>query len=107
TVSPPRAAEEVLPAAGLLGRFEPIVDGDVAAREGLPGKPSPDTFLPAARLLGVEPSRAVVYEDAVSGVRAGADGNFGAVVGVDRGAGAAELAAAGATLVVADLEEIS
>ena len=106
-VSSSRNAEEVLRGAGLLERFEHIVDGNVAAREGLPGKPSPDTFLHAARLLGVEPSRAVVYEDAVSGVRAGADGNFGAVIGVDRGAGAAELAAAGATLVVADLEEIS
>src|SRR5699024_1643403 len=87
-VSSSRNAEEVLRGAGLLERFEHIVDGNVAAREGLPGKPSPDTFLHAARLLGVEPSRAVVYEDAVSGVRAGADGNFGAVIGVDRGAGA-------------------
>src|SRR5699024_10349347 len=100
-VSSSRNAEEVLRGAGLLERFEHIVDGNVAAREGLPGKPSPDTFLHAARLLGVEPSRAVVYEDAVPGGRAGADGHLGA------GAGAAELAAAGATLVVADLEEIS
>src|SRR5699024_4483752 len=61
----------------------------------------------AAQLLGVEPARAVVYEDAVSGVRAGAAGGFGAVIGVDRGAGAAELADAGATGVVADLEEVS
>ena len=106
-VSSSRNAEEVLRAAGLLDRFEHIVDGNVAAREGLPGKPAPDTFLHAAQLLGVEPARAVVYEDAVSGVRAGAAGGFGAVIGVDRGAGAAELADAGATLVVADLEEIS
>ncbi|ASK66527.1 haloacid dehalogenase [Brachybacterium avium] len=106
-VSSSRNAEEVLRAAGLQDRFEHIVDGNVAAREGLPGKPAPDTFLHAARLLGVEPAQAVVYEDAVSGVQAGAAGSFGAVIGVDRGAGAAELAAAGATVVVADLEEIS
>lgn len=106
-VSSSRNAEEVLTAAGLQDRFEFIVDGNVAAREGLPGKPGPDTFLRAAQLLGVEPAQAVVYEDAVSGVRAGAAGSFGAVIGVDRGAGAAELAAAGATLVVTDLEEIA
>lgn len=106
-VSSSRNAEEVLRGAGLLDRFEHIVDGNVAVREGLPGKPAPDTFLHAARLLGVEPAQAVVYEDAVSGVQAGAAGAFGAVIGVDRGAGAAELSAAGATLVVADLEEIA
>ncbi|GAA4530446.1 beta-phosphoglucomutase family hydrolase [Brachybacterium paraconglomeratum] len=106
-VSSSRNAEEVLRAAGLLDRFEHIVDGNVATREGLPGKPAPDTFLHAARLLGVEAADSVVYEDAVSGVQAGASGDFGAVIGVDRGAGRAELTAAGATFVVADLEEIS
>src|SRR5699024_5115143 len=106
-VSSSRNADEVLRAPRLLARFEHIVDGNVAARAGLPCKPHPDTFLRAAQLLGVEPARAVVYEDAVSGVRAGAAGGFGAVIGVDRGAGAAELPDAGATVVVADLEEIS
>lgn len=106
-VSSSRNAEEVLRAAGLRDRFEHVVDGRVAAAEGLPGKPAPDTFLRAAQLLGVEPAQSVVYEDAVSGVQAGAAGGFGAVIGVDRGAGAAELTAAGATLVVADLEEIA
>lgn len=106
-VSSSRNAAEVLRGAGLSARFEHIIDGNTAAAEGLPGKPAPDTFLHAARLLGVEPSAAVVYEDAVSGVSAGAAGGFGAVIGVDRGAGAAELTAAGATLVVQDLEEIA
>ena len=106
-VSSSRNAEEVLRAAGLLDRFEHIVDGNVAVREGLPGKPAPDTFLHACQLLGVESAASVVYEDAVSGVQAGASGDFGAVIGVDRGAGHAELAAAGATFVVTDLEEIA
>ena len=106
-VSSSRNAEEVLRGAGLFDRFEHIVDGNVAAREGLPGKPAPDTYLHGARLLGIDPAATVVYEDAVSGVRSGAAGDFGAVIGVDRGAGAAELAAAGATHVVADLEEIA
>jgi HAD superfamily hydrolase (TIGR01509 family) len=106
-VSSSRNAEEVLRSAGLRERFEHVVDGTVAAREGLPGKPAPDTFLRAAALLGVEPADAAVYEDAVSGVAAGAAGRFGAVVGVDRGAGRDELTAAGATLVVDDLEELA
>ncbi|GAA1484389.1 HAD family hydrolase [Brachybacterium fresconis] len=106
-VSSSRNAEEVLRGAGLLARFEHVVDGNVAAEKGLPGKPSSATFDHAARLLGVDPADAVVYEDAVSGVRAGADGGFGAVVGVDRGVGADALAAAGATLVVTDLGEIA
>lgn len=106
-VSSSRNAEEVLRSAGLRERFEHVVDGNVAAREGLPGKPAPDTFLRAAALLGVAPADAVVYEDAVSGVAAGAAGRFGAVIGVDRGAGRDALDAAGATLVVADLEELA
>ena len=106
-VSSSRNAREVLESAGLLDRFETIVDGNVAARAGLPGKPEPDTYLHGAALLGVEPSDCVVYEDATSGVAAGAAGGFGAVVGVDRGAGRDALAAAGATLVVSDLEELA
>ncbi len=106
-VSSSRNAEEVLRGAGLRDRFPVLVDGTVAADLELPGKPAPDTFLYAARALGVEPGDAVVYEDAVSGVAAGAAGSFGAVVGVDRGAGREALAAAGATVVVTDLEELA
>lgn len=105
-VSSSRNAEDVLVGAGLRDRFEVVVDGNVASRLGLPGKPAPDTFSHAARALGAEPAEAVVYEDAVSGVRAGAAGGFGAVIGVDRGVGHEALAAAGATAVVSDLEEL-
>ncbi|RGE23755.1 HAD family phosphatase [Leucobacter sp. wl10] len=106
-VSSSRNAEAVLRAAGLRGRFEVVVDGVVAEREGLPGKPAPDTFLRAAELLGAAPERAAVLEDAGSGVEAGRAGGFGLVVGVDRGAGRDALAAAGADLVVADLAELT
>ncbi|UYG18225.1 HAD-IA family hydrolase [Brachybacterium huguangmaarense] len=106
-VSSSRNAEEVLRGAGLRDRFPVVVDGTVAAGLALPGKPAPDTYLHAARELGVDPGDAVVYEDAVSGVAAGAAGPFGAVVGVDRGAGRDALAAAGATVVVEDLEELA
>ena len=96
----------VLDAAGLASRFDVVVDGVRARREGLAGKPAPDTYLRAAELVGVSPARAVVVEDAVSGVEAGRAGGFGLVIGVDRGAGAEELRTAGAHLVVGDLGEL-
>jgi beta-phosphoglucomutase family hydrolase len=105
-VSSSANAGAVLAAAGIADRFVSVVDGRVAAALGLAGKPAPDTFLHAARECGSAPARAVVLEDAVSGVRAGAAGEFGVVVGVDRGAGEEALRDAGATLVVDDLEEL-
>ncbi len=105
-VSSSRNARPVLEAAGLADRFEVVVDGVVAAERALPGKPEPDTFLFAASKLGVPASRAVVVEDAVSGVAAGRAGAFGLVIGVDRGAGAQVLRDAGADVVVADLAEL-
>ncbi len=105
-VSSSANAVEVLRAAGLLDRFEVIVDGVVAAAEGLPGKPAPNTFVFAADRLGVSPQRAVVIEDAVSVVAAGKAGGFGLVLGVDRGAGPDVLLASGADVVVSDLAEL-
>lgn len=105
-VSSSQNAPAVLRAAGLFDRFGVIVDGKLARAEGLPGKPAPDTYLFAAAALGIPKERAVVFEDAVSGVQAGRAGAFGLVVGVDRGVGAESLAAEGADLVVSDLEEL-
>ncbi len=105
-VSSSANAPAVLTAAGLSARFRTVVDGRVAAELGLAGKPEPDTFTHAAELLGAEPERAVVLEDAVSGVRAGRTGAFGLVIGVDRGAGASALLDAGADLVIGDLAEL-
>ena len=76
------------------------------AQLGLAGKPAPDTFLEGARRLGVEPARAVVVEDAVSGVQAGRAGGFGLVIGVDRTGHPDALRDGGADLVVADLGEL-
>ena len=105
-VSSSRNAPAVLAAAGVTDYFGTVVHGGVAAEKHLAGKPAPDTFLEAARELGADPARAVVLEDAISGVQAGAAGNFGLVVGVDRGAGADALSGAGADVVVADLDEL-
>jgi beta-phosphoglucomutase family hydrolase len=98
--------EKVIEAGGFADLIDVRVDGLVAARDALRGKPEPDTFLAGARLLGVEPAAAVVYEDAISGVEAGRAGNFGYVVGVDRVAQADALKAAGADVVVQDLEQL-
>lgn len=105
-VSSSKNAEEVLVAAGLRDRFEIVVDGVVAERDHLASKPDPAMYLRAAADFGVEPPRAVVIEDALSGVASGAAGGFGLVVGVDRGVGEAALRAAGAHTIVADLSEL-
>jgi alpha,alpha-trehalose phosphorylase len=97
----------VLRAAGIADLFDGVVDGGDVARLGLRGKPAPDGFLEAARQLGVRPRRAVVVEDAVAGVAAGRAGEFGLVIGVARGAERDALHAAGAHLVVDDLQELA
>jgi beta-phosphoglucomutase family hydrolase len=102
-VSSSTNCREVLAAAGIEDLFEAIVDGVVAEREHLQGKPAPDTFLAAARKLGVKPAEAVVFEDALAGVEAGRAGRYGFVVGVDRVGQAEALRAHGADLVVDDL----
>ena len=104
-VSSSANAPAVLEAAGLADRFATVVDGRVAQELGLPGKPSPDTFVHAAEVLGATPATSVVLEDAVSGVRAGRAGGFGLVIGVDRGAGVDTLTEAGADVVVTDLAD--
>ena len=96
----------VLKAAKLDDFFEVRVDGNMIEAQGLAGKPAPDTFLIAAKLLGVEPIRTVVIEDAISGVQAGANGKFGLVIGVARKGNAEELKRHGAHLVVDDLAEL-
>ncbi|MFC4828242.1 HAD family hydrolase [Agromyces aurantiacus] len=105
-VSSSKNAPAVLEAAGLADRFEVVVDGAVAAKEGLPGKPAPDTFVRAAELLGVPAEQCAVVEDAESGVRAGATGPFGLVIGVDRGVGRDVLAELGADVIVDELDEL-
>jgi beta-phosphoglucomutase family hydrolase len=105
-VSASTNCQEVLAAAGIEDLFEVRIDGLVARRECLQGKPAPDTFLAAARALKVQPSQAAVFEDALAGVEAGQAGRFGFVVGVDRTGQAEALREHGADLVVSDLAEL-
>ncbi|HTU79507.1 MAG TPA: beta-phosphoglucomutase family hydrolase [Solirubrobacteraceae bacterium] len=105
-VSSSANCHEVLRAAGIAELFEAVIDGVVAEREHLQGKPAPDTYLAGARALGVEPGEAAVFEDALAGVEAGHAGHFGCVVGVDRVGQTEALAASGADLVVRDLAEL-
>ncbi len=100
-------AKSVLEAAGLMHFIETRVDGVVSAEIGLNGKPAPDIFLTAASNLGVDPNLTIVVEDAVSGVQAGKNGNFGLVLGLAREENNEALKAAGADIVVNDLEEIT
>ncbi len=106
-VSSSKNAPDVLDAAGVTHFFPVVVHGGIAAERGIPGKPAPDTYQEAARELGVPENTAVVVEDATSGVAAGAAGDFGLVIGVDRGVGADALLEAGADVVVADLAELT
>src|SRR5918999_1310612 len=105
-VSSSANTREVLKSVGIEDLFEAVVDGIVAQREGLPGKPAPDTFLAGARALGAEPPPAAVFEDALAGVEAGRAGGFGYVVGVDRTGQRDALAEHGADIVVDDLSEL-
>ena len=105
-VSSSTNCHDVLVAAGIDQFFEVRIDGVVAERDGLAGKPAPDTFLAGARALGAEPSEATVLEDALAGVEAGRAGKFGWIVGVDRTGQAEALRRRGADVVVKDLAEL-
>ena len=105
-VSSSANCRDVLAAAGIEDLFEERIDGVVAERDHLHGKPAPDTFLAGARALGLEPAEAAVFEDALAGVEAGRAGSFGFVVGVDRVGQAAALRQHGADVVVQDLSEL-
>ncbi|GAA2740059.1 beta-phosphoglucomutase family hydrolase [Kitasatospora cinereorecta] len=105
-VSSSANCRDVLRAAGIDGLFEVVVDGLVARRDHLAGKPAPDTYLAAAKALGTPPEHAAVFEDALAGVASGRAGGFGTVVGLDRTGQADELRAHGADIVVADLADL-
>jgi beta-phosphoglucomutase family hydrolase len=105
-VSSSANCQAVIQAVDIERYLEVRVDGTTIEEEHLHGKPAPDSFLAAARKLGVEPAHAAVFEDALAGVEAGRAGHFGVVVGVDRVDHAQALSDHGATIVVQDLDEL-
>jgi beta-phosphoglucomutase family hydrolase len=105
-VSSSRHARQVLSLAGIEDLFDTVVDGVAAQQWELAGKPAPDTYLAAARLVGVGAAESAVFEDALAGVEAGRAGAFGYVVGVDHVGQAHELLRHGANVVVSDLGQL-
>lgn len=105
-VSSSANTRDVLEITGLDQFVQKRVDGVTLREENIAGKPAPDSYLRGAELLDVEPKAAAVFEDAISGVQAGRDGNFGFVVGVDRVGQAEELRKNGADVVVTDLADL-
>ncbi|MFX1255233.1 MAG: HAD-IA family hydrolase [Promethearchaeota archaeon] len=99
--------KSILEAAGLLDLFETRIDGVISSELGLKGKPEPDIFTTACDNLGVSYDRAIIVEDAVSGVQAGVNGNFGLILGVARENNEQELKCNGADIVVTDLGELT
>lgn len=105
-VSSSHHCEDILKSAGISDLFDIRIDGGVADKEKLEGKPAPDTYVRAAKGLGATVERSVVVEDAIAGMEAGRDGKFGLVIGVDRKHDAEALKAHGADIVVSDLKEM-
>jgi beta-phosphoglucomutase family hydrolase len=105
-VSSSANCRDVLRAIDAEDLFDVRVDGVVAAERGLPGKPRPDTFLAAARDLGLDAPRSAVFEDALAGMDAGRAGGFGYVVGLDRVGQTDALYEHGADIVVKGLAEL-
>ncbi|MFJ7900064.1 beta-phosphoglucomutase family hydrolase [Streptomyces sp. NPDC096198] len=105
-VSSSANCRDVLRSIGAEDLFDVRIDGVVAAERQLPGKPRPDTFLAAARDLGVAAKAAAVFEDALAGMDAGRSGHFGYLVGLDRVGQADALKAHGADVVVRDLADL-
>jgi beta-phosphoglucomutase family hydrolase len=105
-VSSSANTREVLELTGLAKFVDQRVDGVTIREQHIAGKPAPDSYLEGARRLGVDPSAAAVFEDALSGVEAGRAGHFGLVVGVDRVGQADALRDHGADVVVTDLADL-
>lgn len=82
--------------------FDAVVDASMVQR----GKPDPEIYLTAARRVGVEPNRCVVFEDALAGIEAGLRAGM-KVVALTTTHSRDELADTGAALIVDDFTELS
>ncbi len=105
-VSSSKNCSSILDAANIAQLFDVQVDGIDIEHLDMKGKPDPDSFLEATRMLNVDPCRCALVEDAISGVQAGRRGDFGLVVGIDRADVSEDLEQAGADIVLNDLAEL-
>jgi alpha,alpha-trehalase len=97
-----RNCAQVLRAAGIDGLVSVRVDEGETG-----GKFAPAVLTETATRLGVRPGRCVVIEHDHAAVRAGSDGGFSLVIGLDRTGNPDKLLSCGADTVIADLAEIS
>ena len=65
-------AQMVLNEHGLLAQLSALVTADDVTQ----GKPHPETFVRAAKLMGVAPQHCVVFEDTDMGRKAAVDGGM-------------------------------
>lgn len=96
----------IMERSGLLGLFDALINGNVAAELSLKGKPQPDIMIEAARRLEVDPQETVLFEDALAGVEAGRAAGMKLVVGVARSGNEEQLRKEGADVVVDDLSRV-
>ncbi len=92
--------------AGIEHLFDALVDGTPAARRGPADPFTADVYLQAATVLGVTPGRALVVENASTGVQAGSRNRFGLAVGVARHAQEEETVEYGGDGTVKSLAEL-
>lgn len=105
-ISSSKNCKPILEEAKLIELFDAIVDGLESEKRNLKGKPAPDIFLEAARDLNVPTRDAFIVEDALAGVEAGKQGDFGLVVGIARKDDAEALEKNGADRVVTSLTDL-
>lgn len=106
-VSSSKNCKNILKSAQIENLFDTVVDGITAEQKNLKGKPEPDTFLYAAKLLDINPADAIVVEDSLAGIAAGKKGKFGSVVGIIHDHDEEALYRSGSDYAVHNLEELA
>lgn len=100
--STPRAnIDAVMEIIGLTGKFA----GIVAAEDVTEGKPNPEVFLKAAKMISRDPARCIVFEDSFGGIEAGKAAGM-KVIGLATTNSLEALREAGVSLAVSSFEEL-
>jgi len=101
TSAEPRKVQNVVDQLGLDGLFSAIV----TANDVKVGKPDPQCYLLAAQYLNKTSDQCIVFEDAISGVKAGVAAGM-LCVGIQQNTGASALLEVGAKYVVPDFSAV-